>query len=206
MTHASTLDSVRARLLAGESPAAIAADLGLDVTTDDLSVILPGWRADDGEAEVEYPAAPSGREAAEEYVGDGSWGEPESTIWIRVRAWQTCLTLTDDGEVIEERANGEEHTIAVDPMEPECACEEHDWCSPHSVLGGLRENPGVRGNGGGVIAREVCAHCGAYRVTDTWAQDPETGEQGLRSVSYEKPDGNSLAWVASLEVEGADRD
>jgi hypothetical protein len=28
--------------------------------------------------------------------------------------------------------------------------------------------------------------CGCERTTDTWAQNPETGEQGLQSVSYEE--------------------
>lgn len=27
-------------------------------------------------------------------------------------------------------------------------------------------------------------HCGCERITDTWAQDPDSGEQGLRSVTY----------------------
>jgi hypothetical protein len=27
--------------------------------------------------------------------------------------------------------------------------------------------------------------CGCARITDTWAQDPETGEQGLHEVRYE---------------------
>ena len=33
---------------------------------------------------------------------------------------------------------------------------------------------------------EVCRHCGCKRTTDTWAQNRETGEQGLREVSYEE--------------------
>jgi hypothetical protein len=28
-------------------------------------------------------------------------------------------------------------------------------------------------------------HCGCGRKVDTWAQDQQTGEQGLESVSYE---------------------
>ena len=42
---------------------------------------------------------------------------------------------------------------------------------------------------------EVCAQCGRYRVTDTWAQCRDTGEQGLRSVTYRPADDPSLAWV-----------
>jgi hypothetical protein len=75
-------------------------------------------------------------------------------------------------------------TVALDPDEPECSGGEHDWQSPHHILGGLEENPGVFGHGGGVIIEEVCMHCGCARITDTWAQNPDTGEQGLRSVEY----------------------
>ena len=32
----------------------------------------------------------------------------------------------------------------------------------------------------------MCRHCACKRTTDTWAQNKETGEQGLRSVSYEE--------------------
>jgi hypothetical protein len=86
--------------------------------------------------------------------------------------------------------------ISVDPDEPECVDgEEHDWQSPHSVLGGLKENPGVWGSGGGVIIKTVCRHCGRYCVNNTWAQDPEDGEQGLESARYEDADDASEAWA-----------
>ena len=58
--------------------------------------------------------------------------------------------------------------------------------SPHEVVGGLEENPGVWGNGGGVIIHEVCQTCGVHRHTNTWAQNPVNGKQGLESVSYSK--------------------
>lgn len=88
-------------------------------------------------------------------------------------------------------ATGEEawDTVECDPEEPDCEDGyEHDWCSPHEVVGGLRDNPGVWGKGGGVVIHEVCRHCGCLRTTDTWAQNPHTGEQGLRSVEYETGD------------------
>jgi hypothetical protein len=56
--------------------------------------------------------------------------------------------------------------------------------SPYAVLGGLRENPGVQGHGGGVTIHRVCAHCGCLRIYDSWAQRRDTGEQGLASTSY----------------------
>lgn len=42
------------------------------------------------------------------------------------------------------------------------------------------------GHGGGVIAHETCATCGLVRVTDTWAQRRDTGEQGFRAVTYRR--------------------
>ncbi len=113
--------------------------------------------------------------------------DAEGTIWIDV-----CVrnTLTGDEE---------SGTVQLDEPEPDCVdSEEHDWQSPYSVVGGLRENPGVWGNGGGVIIKTVCAHCGMYRITNTWAQRHDTGEEGLTDVTYEPADDESEAWVASL--------
>jgi hypothetical protein len=136
------------------------------------------------------------RADAESRLEDASregWGAVDETMWVRNHARLIDPATDepiDDGEI--------SVTVQVDPEEPACADEhEHDWRSPHPVLGGCESNPGVWGHGGGVIIREVCAHCGAYRVTDTWAQDPGTGEQGLTSVAYEDADDDSLAWVAS---------
>jgi hypothetical protein len=98
----------------------------------------------------------------------------------------------------------ESYTVEIPAEEPECDEGEHEWQSPYEVLGGLREDPGVWANGGGVIIREVCARCGAYRVIDTWAQDLATGAQGLRTINYEPADEASLAWVA--EHRGKDLD
>lgn len=77
------------------------------------------------------------------------------------------------------------HKVAIEPAEPACSHGEgHDWQSPVEIVGGIDENPGVRGSGGGVIIDECCMHCGCQRQTDTWAQDRTDGEQGLTSVTY----------------------
>lgn len=132
------------------------------------------------------------REQAEAWARSGDWDTSNGTVWIDVR-------------IEDEDGDSERITVAIDPEEPACSGRgvDHDWQSPHEVVGGLQENPGVRGHGGGVIVREVCATCGAYKVTDTWAQRSDTGEQGLRSVSYADADEESLAWIAS-EDEGAE--
>ena len=156
--------------------------------------------ADDGNAAVEYEAE-SGAASAQMYVDGGEWGEITSTIWVHVSTW--VEEMDDDGEVV--RLEEERHTVKIDPEEPECRHDEgHDWRSPYSVLGGLRENPGVRGNGGGVVCTSVCRHCGAYQISDSWAQDPETGEQGLDSLEYRESDEASLAYVFRKLVEDAE--
>lgn len=127
--------------------------------------------------------AETAEDAAQEYVDGGEWGEEDHTRWVTV-------------SVEDEAGTVETHRIALEPTEPDCAeGESHDWQSPLSVVGGIAENPGVWGHGGGVILREVCAHCGIYRSTDTWATDSADGTQGLRSVRYEDADERSSAWV-----------
>ena len=87
--------------------------------------------------------------------------------------------------------------FTLHPAMPDCETgHEHDFISPHSIVGGIEENPGVWGHGGGVIIHEVCRWCGTLRITDTWAQDPQTGEEGLRSIEireYEHQDAAPIA-------------
>lgn len=198
--------TVESRLLAGEAPKAIAADLGLDCygtpdTDDDDTVVLPRWHADDGNCEVELDVA-TGDEAAREYVDGGDWGEGNGTWWCHVTVWRVALRAVD-GEIVDERVDECPHRVTVNPVEPEYSSDEHDWRSPHKLVGGLRENPGVWGNGGGVKIHEICRNCGTHRHTDTWAQDPYNGQQGLTSVSYTDADEESAAWAA--EQVAADR-
>lgn len=131
-------------------------------------------------------------EAAQTYVDEGDWGgPPDTTTWVRVTTWR----VGPDGD----EGDPDTHTIAVDPPEPECEADAHDWQAPGALVAGLEENPGVFGHGGGVVITRVCVHCGRYRVEDTWAQDPATGEQGLRSLEYRDPDDDSLAWIREKE-------
>lgn len=87
----------------------------------------------------------------------------------------------------EATGESDSDTTVVDQPEPECSSDEgHDWQSPLEIVGGIAENPGVWGNGGGVICREACLRCGCGRITDTWAQDPSTGRLiGHDVVTYE---------------------
>lgn len=137
------------------------------------------YRCDDGYGEIEVEAE-SAEEAAQEYVDGGDWGDVSRTTWINVYVQE----VDEDGEDIGDR---ERVKVTVDPDEPPCLeHEEHDWRSPHELVGGCKENPGVRGHGGGVIIVEACVRCGCKRTTNTWDYDRETGEQGLESVAYEE--------------------
>ena len=88
--------------------------------------------------------------------------------------------------VVEADTDRDPHKTEIEPKVPECVDgQEHDWASPHEIVGGIEENPGVWGHGGGIISHSVCLRCGCGRKVDTWAQDPTDGQQGLTSTSYE---------------------
>lgn len=85
----------------------------------------------------------------------------------------------------ETETESEEILVEIPAVEPDCIDgHDHDWQSPVEIVGGIHENPGVWGHGGGVLVAEVCIRCGCGQHTDTWAQDPASGQQGLRSVEY----------------------
>ncbi len=136
------------------------------------------WALREGGYEYDTITATSPKEAldiARDNVDRSNYNDTDGTLWISVR-----VDCEETGEDVSA-------TVTLDEEEPDCEDgETHNWQSPHALLGGLEENPGVWGNGGGVIIKEVCMHCGCQRTTDTWAQNPETGEQGLESVSYEE--------------------
>ena len=127
-------------------------------------------------------------------------------LWDRVTpgastAWYSCAVI--------DTWTGEEHheTHTVEPDEPECVdgSSKHRWDSPIALVGGIADNPGIQGKGGSVLIHEVCRRCGSHRRTDTWATDPATGEDGLRSVSYTGPDTRSEAYAAASRLLDAAR-
>lgn len=175
-----------------------AAAHGLTVATidDEAAVQLPGWACSAyGQPHVYMPAR-SSREAAEACVAEGEWGHSLETSWVLVFAER--IGVTADGRVgLTDDVTRREHLITIEPEEPPCSGDAHEWRSPWEVVGGGEDNPGVSAHGGGVVILEVCRLCGWYRIEDSWAQDPETGIQGLESTAYRPPDEESLAWVAS---------
>ena len=103
------------------------------------------------------------------------WDPPEpeaGTYWI------DADVLDARGAVVVARRN-----VPIHPTEPACSERAHAW--QDDGMPGFGDV--VRGNGGGVILRHRCAHCGLARITDTWAQRPDNGRQGLTSIRYERP-------------------
>jgi len=116
---------------------------------------------------------------AKEWYCDADWGQSEKTCWI-----EFLFGLSN--EAGDEPEDYDTITVALEPDCPECVdSDEHDFQSPYKIVGGIKENPGVFGNGGGVIITEVCVKCVFKKTTDTWAQNPNNGEQGLTSIAYQ---------------------
>lgn len=127
------------------------------------------------EAETLDEAIQLARDIIDPSAYDLSDQDGEQTVWARIG--------------VRHRVLGEDASfeVQIDPTEPNCIDDEgHDWQSPLDVVGGIKENPGVWGHGGGIIRKEACVKCGCGRTTDTWAQNPTTGEQGLTSIRYER--------------------
>lgn len=121
-------------------------------------------------------------EKAQDWLDGGDWGEEEDYVSVKI---------TD--------ADGNEKKVELvvgGPTPPECMVGMgHKWESPHELLGGLRENPGVCGlQGTQLDITEVCGHCGYYRQTIT-KSSPNSYPRTPERVTYRKPDAKSLAWA-----------
>lgn len=201
------IEKIADRIADGESFKTILNDAELKLSCpnaaiiDDCLVLDPSIiYADDGNAEVEFEDV-SHKEAANQYVYDGDWGEIDKTFWVDVTTYRKGIDAT--GNYV--NCDIDSHTISRNPEEPDCAFEiEHEWVSPHEILGGLEENPGVWGHGAGTVCKSICKHCGEYMITDSWAQNPATGEQGLYSIEYQPADNDSIEWVIKQLLDNAE--
>ena len=116
--------------------------------------------------------------ALEEAKGNVSWsnydgGDEPRSLFIEVGARDA------------ETGERDSATVILDPDPPSCAeGHEHEWSSPHDIVGGIESNPGVWGSGGGVKMDEVCRWCGTGKHVDTWATNPTNGTQGHTVTSY----------------------
>ena len=182
-------------------------DLGWYYLVAEILVDKYGWRVDEEDDDGVIPPDPADRYIVRDDA-DACWTCPElsldtdADIWREYPQPETCWCKLSWVDTWTGEAGHKVFTF--EPAVPDCTQEAHDWQAPHSVVGGLEENPGVVGHGGGVCMTSACSHCGTYRTLDTWAQNPQTGEQGLESTRYDPPDEKSLAWVASLKEEEED--
>jgi hypothetical protein len=126
------------------------------------SAMIKGYTLrDDGGSTEEITATDldDAREQAREWVADGEWNLDEGPAHIDVR-------IERGGETVDTI------TVHLEQNPPKCEGKhEHDWASPLSVVGGISENPGVWGHGGGVTISSCCTRCGAKRIVDTAATD-----------------------------------
>jgi hypothetical protein len=155
-----------------------------------------------GEETIEAASLDEAIEAAEEWVRGGEYSQDEHSV--SVQYWVEELPPEDAPDDWE----GEEHdgTVEMHPEEPECKpidpddhATGHDWQRPIEVVGGIEENPGVWGHGGGVKSTSVCAQCGMYYQRDTWHDDGRGGH--METEEYEDADDASEAWVRSRMTE-----
>ena len=147
---------------------------------------------DDEFIESDRPAA----EALKQWAASTKFEPQETTYWVSLR-----ISSVDEDEDPDEEEY-ESLSYAVNPVEPPCEeFDDHKWCSPHEVLGGMPQNPGLAGKGGSTVRTEVCSNCGRYRIDDDWAQNPDTGEQGLDSINYSDADETSLEWIENRRQE-----
>lgn len=132
-------------------------------------------------------------EAAVESWQSGSW---ERRVDVEVRV----VELDDDGEEV-----GAVEWVIVecgdDPTPPDCADgHKHDWRSPFSCVGGIKENPGVWSCGGTAMRYlECCPHCGAYKEETRLGTQRNPGQ--CDEVEYRDADEKSLAWVERNRVQ-----
>ncbi len=119
------------------------------------------------------------RQKARALVRNWHPGDPH-TVFFEILIVRHARGMPPCGEQVDRM------TIPVRPKPPRCLDgHRHEWEAPHYLVGGLEENPGVRGNGGGVFIREACVLCGCGKLTNTWDTNPMNGTQGWTTVSYQ---------------------
>ena len=181
---------------------------GIDIPSE-VAEILDSWDDPDNSIEVQLecdrPFVIGYEDGHEELVIAASFDEAREVAEDSILRY--CNYDMSDGTVwvdywITDLFSGEriDGTVAVHPDEPDCDEAYHDWQAPE-WFGGCKENPGVWEHGGGVECTRVCRNCGVYRVSDSWARRPGTGQEGLYSVRYEDPDSHSLALVIRCRLE-----
>ena len=84
--------------------------------------------------EIEEENWHDAEQTAKKWGEGGDYPDTTKTFWFEV-------VVTDE--------DGDRGSVMcqIDPDEPPCSAREHNWQTPHEVVGGLKEDPGVRGHG-----------------------------------------------------------
>lgn len=138
-----------------------AEDLGC--AEDALTVLLPGWYAQDMESGVELYVGTSDLIEAWEIAADAY--EPSETSYdVSFRFARCGIVLCEDGSAEQIRSDWEtEGSVTIEPEAPECTEGEHSW----------GEWGIVRPEGAGFVERRVCARCSVAH----WRLDDRCGNE-----------------------------
>ncbi len=134
----------------------------------------------------------------------GSW-DTHCEIDVVIHEVVTTTTIDEDGHETETREYTDSQTICFEvgevESEPACdAADDHDWCRPHAVVGGLDSNPGVWSGGGTALdTRDVCSCCGMYRDVHYAGSQRNPGEDA-ETTTYLPADRASLTWIQAETV------
>lgn len=112
---------------------------------------------------------------AEDLLRNGSWDEEGG--WVSA----VVTEYDDDGEEV----NFRNVNVLLEPKEPDCAEEEHDWTLDGE--GGLKENLGVWSiDNGAILTRSHCRNCNV--ICETISGDCNPPQCGNRDgVTYKLP-------------------
>lgn len=114
------------------------------------------------------------------------------------------IVYDEFGEIDEEKTDDGEATyfeamVKADPYD-DSGCD-HEWATPHSVLGGCDLNPGVWSNGGTKITQKwVCERCGRIRTVVDYGCQRNPGDP-LETEEIEEATSESMAWTIEQVVE-----
>lgn len=136
------------------------------------------WKIwDEGADKIIYGAKADAARAAHEFACEGVEDLVEElgkTVYGEAR-----YAPVDDPNAVEIVE------VRVDPDPPACVDGgEHEWDSPAEIVGGIPENPGCWGHGGGIVIEEVCMRCACGRTRDTWDQSVRGDGEPAESVQY----------------------
>lgn len=140
--------------------------------------------------EIEAESMEEAIELASEKWQDGSW-DGKCIVNLRVQE------LNENREIVDVEYVDVE--CGDDPEAPECEDgEEHDWCSPHEVVGGMTENPGVFSKSGTTIVFvTVCSKCGCKKVETNYGS--QRNPQQCDQIEYDTEDESALDWAKSVK-------